>query len=84
MVKNDKNNESNKLLYNSLKIWLLLVSIFTILYFIYLYMRDDYIMEILRDNKVECLQTLTPLYPPPLLNFVDSFDYVQVPVQNII
>ena len=84
MVKNDKNNESNKLLYNSLKIWLLIVSIFTILYFIYLYMRDDYIMEILRDHKVECLQTLTPLHPPPLLNFVDSYDSVQVSVQNII
>jgi zona occludens toxin (predicted ATPase) len=82
--KNDKNDESNKLLYNSLKIWIFLVIVFTILYFVYLYMRDDYIMEILRDHKVECLQTLTPQYPPPLLNFVDSIDSIQIPVQNII
>lgn len=43
--------------------------IITLLYCAYNYLRDDYIMEILRDHKVQCLKTITPNYPPPLTNF---------------
>lgn len=75
--KNQK-KEKRKLLYESFKIWCGLILILTLFYILYNYLRDDYIMEILRDHKVKCLKTITPKYPPPLLNFVDPSDYVSV------
>lgn len=79
--KNDK-KEKQVLVYNSLKLWCGLILLVTVLYFLYNYLRDDYIMEILRDHKVECLKTITPNYPPPLLNFVEPQNVISV--KNII
>jgi hypothetical protein len=76
--KNDNKKENKTLIYNSLKIWCGLIIFVTILYFLYNYFRDDYIMEILRDHKVECLKTITPNYPPPLLNFIEPQNVLNV------
>lgn len=82
MRNKNENKEKRKLVYNSLKIWCGLIIFVTLLYFLYNYLRDDYIMEILRDHKVECLKTITPNYPPPLLNFVEPRNVISV--KNII
>lgn len=79
--KNDK-KEKQVLIYNSLKLWCGLILLVTLLYLLYNYLRDDYIMEILRDHKVECLKTITPNYPPPLLNFVEPQNVISV--KNIV
>lgn len=82
MSNNNDKKEKQVLIYNSLKIWCGLIILVTLLYFLYNYLRDDYIMEILRDHKVECLKTITPKYPPPLLNFVEPQNVISV--KNII
>lgn len=83
MSDNKNNKKENQILvYNSLKIWCGLILLLTMFYLLYNYLRDDYIMEILRDNKIECLKTITPKYPPPLLNFIEPQNVLNV--KNII
>lgn len=68
---NSNNRKKKEILFNSFKLWFVSILIITLLYWLYKYLRDDYLMDILKKHKVECLQSITPKYPPPLLNFTN-------------
>jgi hypothetical protein len=57
--------------YKYIKIWIIVVTIVTIIFLIYNQFCDNSDMPVYDIDKINYLRTHTPAYPPPLINFID-------------
>jgi len=60
--------------YNYLFIWVTLVSFLTILYllFLYIFSPSNLQLEYLNEAQRDYFRNVTPVYPPPLSNFMPT------------
>lgn len=66
------------------KLWMIVSTIFTVIYFSIIYFTSSSAISIpfeYMQNKQYYLQSMTPKYPPPLANFTDTSSLV--PLGNI-
>jgi hypothetical protein len=75
-------NINMNILYKTIKIWIILFLIITIILGYYSYCINEYLPINYNLNKISFLRKNTSSYPPPLINFFDPPDVFTIKMPN--